>query len=421
MAEFWLYRWMDEFDVKSNKDVGRLLCTSNRKALEALDEIASQETWRPLEAHAGSPFSLVAGRGIDLSGDLDCCHRVCQTRQVDQLFGRVLHYFDEIVVAGPPAHRFAGQIATGDEHVLHNLAEHVATLLYLRRIGAAEMLTFVQKPPACAQHYLQHAEEAGLTSVVEHARPWAQHLLEAGEIVSLRRHDDHWDFQFNHPDLEHSVWDAVAADGDARPEPSAVVDVVFARYLSHLVSDVATARGLSLPLGASIQVHEDLLGLTNRPPRADDVAFELNLPVLSELPVRDVIRLRADETEYFLKFRDALEVAIRERLAAGESARDAASKIEKEIIEPALNDIAARLRSAERAVDRKIGAAIGFGAVAATVGVIGGAPLVVGAGVAAMGTSVSAAQKYFDDKGSVELADMYFLWRLETLAAKHKH
>jgi hypothetical protein len=37
-------------------------------------------------------------------------------------------------------------------------------------------------------------------------------------------------------------------------------------------------------------------------------------------------------------------------------------------------------------------------------------------GIAALGTSVPAAHKYFDDKGAVELEDMYFLWRLERKA-----
>jgi hypothetical protein len=36
-----------------------------------------------------------------------------------------------------------------------------------------------------------------------------------------------------------------------------------------------------------------------------------------------------------------------------------------------------------------------------------------------MGSSVPVAQKYFDDKGSIELADMYFLWRLEQRANRH--
>lgn len=421
MAEFWLYRWIDEFNVKSEKDAAKLLHRSNRKALDALDQAASEETWRPLDPHDGSEFSLLAGRGIDLSGDLDCCHRVCQTRQVDQLFGRVLHYFDEIVVSGPPAHRYAGRIASGDEQVLHNLGEHVAALLYLRKIGAADMLTFVQKPPACAQHYLRHAEDAGLTSVVQHARPWVERLAELGVIVSLEQHDDHWHFEFNHPDLEHTVWDVISGDGEEEPDPTAVAEVVFARYLAHLISDVVAARSLSLPLGASVQMHEDVLGRGSGRPRDDDVAFELSLPVMTELPVRDVIRLRADEAEYFLTFRDALQAAIRERLAAGDSAPEAAATIEHDIIQPALNNIAARLRSAERSVGRKIGTAVGFGAVTATIGVITGAPLVVGAGVAAMGTSVPSAQKYFDAKGSIELADMYFLWRLESLAAKHNH
>ena len=40
---------------------------------------------------------------------------------------------------------------------------------------------------------------------------------------------------------------------------------------------------------------------------------------------------------------------------------------------------------------------------------------------AAMGTSLPAAHKYFEDKGSIELNDMYFLWRLQQRAMANLH
>jgi hypothetical protein len=76
---------------------------------------------------------------------------------------------------------------------------------------------------------------------------------------------------------------------------------------------------------------------------------------------------------------------------------------------------------APRVLDRQLGASAVFGGVVTTIGLLAGAPLIVGAGIAAMGTSLPAAHKYFEDKGSIELNDMYFLWRLQQRAMANLH
>jgi hypothetical protein len=96
-----------------------------------------------------------------------------------------------------------------------------------------------------------------------------------------------------------------------------------------------------------------------------------------------------------------------------------AEQIYEDVIEPGLNDATRRLDVIQKALDRKLATGIAIGGLITRAGVITGAPLIIGAGIAAMGSSVPVAQKYFDDKGSIELADMYFLWRLEQRANRH--
>jgi hypothetical protein len=48
------------------------------------------------------------------------------------------------------------------------------------------------------------------------------------------------------------------------PDLHEVAEAVFARYVSHLVSDVETARLIEVPLGAGLPAHEGLL--TQRAP-----------------------------------------------------------------------------------------------------------------------------------------------------------
>jgi hypothetical protein len=341
---------------------------------------------------------------------------------VDALFGRVLHYFDEIVVAGPPAHRYADSLESAGQGTLDNIAEHAAALLYLREIGAADMLVFVQKPPACEQHYQQHAADAGVLDVIDGASHWIDRLADHGEVKELEAHAGHWHYAFIHQDLEHMAWGAIAASANGEaPDLHDVAEAVFAQYASHLVSDVVAARSMALPLGSSVRLHEDALARTNSRLTVGDVAFDLVLPVLDDLPIRDVVRLRQDEWEYFERFRSSLTQAIEERLSAGESSAAVATDVAQSVIEPAINDIDRRLRTAQRVLDRKLGVSAVFGGVITTVGLLAGAPLIVGAGIAAMGTSLPAAHKYFEDKGSIELNDMYFLWRLQQRAMANLH
>jgi hypothetical protein len=323
-----------------------------------------------------------------------------------------LHYFDHIVVSGPPAHRYVEALDDPDANVLDNLRQFVLALLYLRKLGVEDMLNFVQKPPSCETHWKQHADEAGISELVEQAERWTRELAASGRLDSLKEHGDHWHYQFSHGQLEHSVWGVVASEDGGRPSMLSVADSVCARYMSSLVSDVQAARMLNLSLGTSVQLHEDVLENSTHAEGVADIAFDLRLPVLNGVPIRDIVKIRQDEQECFLKFQHALTTAIKARIADGDSSEAAAERISNDIIEPALIDIAARLRSARKTLRKKIGVGVGIGALVTTAGCLAGVPLVVGTGVVAAGTSVPSLQKFFDSKGSVELSDMYFLWRV---------
>jgi hypothetical protein len=250
----WLYDWLDEYEVRTSDQVARLLREGN-PALLRLQEVAGAVTWQPAPPYDGGGMAILAGRGIDLSGQLSCLHPDCQRRQVDALFGRVLHYFDEIVVAGPQAHSWAKILEKPTAANLRNLATHADLLLYLRDIGAQDMLRFVEKRPACAEHYQRHAAEANLEEVVEGASGFIDRLTESGTLRELREHEDHWHYTFDDAALEHTAWRVVAGQDGRRPGKPEVVEAVFATYVSHLVSDVLTARDLGLPLGSSLHLH----------------------------------------------------------------------------------------------------------------------------------------------------------------------
>jgi hypothetical protein len=112
----------------------------------------------------------------------------------------------------------------------------------------------------------------------------------------------------------------------------------------------------------------------------------------------------------------AVEAAVGQRISDAKTADQVASDVVSDIIDPALVDIGRRLKVAKRAFAKKAGASVAVGAATVTVGLMTAAPLIVGAGIAAMGTSIPVLHKLFEDRASVEISDMYFLWKLRSSA-----
>jgi hypothetical protein len=371
-------------------------------------------TTEPIDSSKGE--LLLGGRGIDLSGDLDCFSWSCRKKQVDTLLSHAWHYFDRVVVTGPAAFRVASDLENGaTDTAIGHLLSDVQLLLYLRDIGADSLLLFRQKPPPCEIHVEQHAHEVGLDAALDRLDELASRFAEEAQI-DTRKHEDHVHYAFVHPRFEHTVWGtAWPRENDLRREVSRAV---LGRYMSHLTSDVRTATMLGLPLASTIQVHGDLLGMTAAAPSTAQVIFNLRLPVLAGVDVRTLLQLRDEEREYFERFRQALRVAANEQLRSGQSdAQAAADSVQRDVIEPALLDISVRLRAAADTLASKTRVTTSLSAVLTACGVYLGEPLIVTAGIAAAGASVQAVMKNADDFGQVRLSDMFFLWR----AQQHYH
>src|SRR5207247_2263028 len=107
------------------------------------------------------------------------------------------------------------------------------------------------------------------------------------------------------------------------------------------------------PLGATLRFNSELLdrsaGYT-----AQVVAFTMELPVLQQVALQDLLKLRNDEYEHFRRFRYAVREAINQRLRAAQStgAAAVAKQIREDLIEPELERISNRLRSAEKLLTR---------------------------------------------------------------------
>ena len=155
--KYWVFDWLDRHRV-SSIDAVRLLLR-NPVAFDDLRR-AAEAAVKQFGKAISPGESVLAGRGIDLSRQLDCFAPSWRKQQAQRLFNKVWHYFDSIVVEDSIAHELA--MHEGEPGMPKWLLEHLEVLLYLRDIGAESLLAFRLKPPPCRLHLAQHVEEASL-------------------------------------------------------------------------------------------------------------------------------------------------------------------------------------------------------------------------------------------------------------------
>jgi hypothetical protein len=414
-SDFWLYRWIDACGVSSYQAAKKHL--ADPVSREALVDFASAAPYTT-EPLADTPVpSIAAGCGVDLSGNLDCIAWECLKSRVDDLLRHICLYFDRVVVVGASAYDLVRQNAgLAQEHFNERILSHIQLLLYLREIGAEPLLAFREKPPACEIHLKESADKAGLRELLEISEEESVYL-EGDATISLRPHEDHVDYRFDHPKFEHTVWGVIPqTSGDASDMVArrTVCAFVFQRYVAHLASDVRAARSLRTPLGSTIRYHRRLLQGQPHRDGIPEIAFALGLPVLRGIDPATVIRLRSDEHAAFERFRRALRTAVSERFrsAADPRAEVLAGEIQADLIVPALYDIEGRLESARSALAKKASVNLSLGAIATACGLFANEPILTAAGLGGAVGALTALHKHVDEVREVELSDMYFLWHV---------
>lgn len=422
---FWLYEWIDTYEIRDVEQARVIL--SDARARRGLQRRAADVPFTTENIPISDCPTIVAGQAVDLSGNLDCFAWECKKQQIDKLFSRVLHYFDRVVVVGPAAHLYATHLDVIDDTatIVERLLTDIRLLLYIREIGAEDLFLFRQKRPPCEEHLEKHLEEVGLDLHSMLPDRLIESVMWKADIDIEDGHDS-LEYAFNHPDFEHTVWGGLARS-NRRSKMQMVRDVtksVLRRYLASLASDLYTSKVLRSPLGSSVQLHGQFLRGVNQRPDHNGIAFEMRLPILENVSPKVLVRIRQDEQEHFKKFRESLRLAINQRLA-NSSNLDAASiahEIQNDLINPSLADIELRLSAARNALAKKAGLSVLIGGLATTCGVLTGNQFLVAAGSApTVGYTISAGQKYIEEKRDISLSEMYFLWQVQNHSNSHTH
>ncbi|NOK11871.1 hypothetical protein [Corallococcus exercitus] len=413
-AKTWLHEWLDAEGLHDLASVTTAL--DSRAAFGRLVEAAERYQAQPLRPAPTSDRGIVAGRSLDLTSFLACGHPDCRSRQIDDLFSHVWHYFDEIAVVGPDAHGFLDAVGVrglqkGLEYFVLGNAQ---VLFHARAMGVEDLLLFTPKPPACSSHFSELASEPAL-HLSEEATGRLLRLLEEGGSIEAAS-DAHGVF-FKHKMLKNG---RVFVNNDQIPKPMGkgesvlrrVARVVLRKHWLAAASDVFESRALGLPLGAGIEFEMRVVSELSGGVTVNDVAFHLELPALKGISVKDLLALRQSERESFDAFRNALRQAAKERIAnaAGSDPAKIAQEIRQDLIEPSLNVISRKLIAAEAILKRKQVLNLGIMGLATACGVLGQIPLATALFGGATAAAVAAHVKAKEERHEIALNDMYFLW-----------
>jgi hypothetical protein len=414
----WLWDWMDENGISSVDAAERAMRRKN--VLRDLRERAAD--WEPILGQALQGTSVIAGAGADLRSGLQCPRAACQKHSIDELFRRVWHYFDQIVLNDDITHDVAHHWNSATEsEIRERFLTRLDVMLYLRQIGAENLVHFRQKLGAGTTWHRALRRE-GCVHVVEASQSVFTTLRKSAQ-VEVTVSDGITTVNLNAPELEFERGVAfptrVVANLTISQLKLRALSYVWTGDMSDLAADIVHARSLRSALGCVHPPHRDVLTRSGEL-TPESVAFDLKFPVLDGVPISALMRMRSDEADLFSRLRVRLRQAIAER-AANSRMHDSvqvADQIRMDLIEPELRKIKARLRASEKVLAKKSAVGLALGSLVTTCGMIAGAPMTTSliGGIATVAAATqNAASKHLEEQRDVAMEDFYFVWK----AASH--
>jgi len=326
-----------------------------------------------------------------------------------------------VIVAGASSWEISKRARIEPGLTTYYLLGQIATLLYIRTIGAEQMMVFRPRPHVRRDQRPLAARALELPDLDAARKQYVEAVMSSGAPVEdLVFEGQRWHGWVHVPGGNRRLVDIPLLQDTPRKAISrAAAGIVFDDAADSLVGDALSARVYRAPLAIAYEFHERWLAKRVRPPSEAEVALNLSLPVLQYASPRDIMQLRQEERTSFEAFQLALRSAIRQQVAMavdGRTSRDIARVVSEGFIKPALSDIERSIRAATRTMLRKSGVrAIVAATTEVTTGLLTGYASAVAAGIGlALGAStLQPLDNYIDARKEIELKDMYFLWKAE--------
>jgi hypothetical protein len=423
----WLEGWADEFEISSSEKFYQ--ATRSPTAMKSLYEAAATREYLSLASEAASfpSYVAMAGSQLDLSQTYHHACIGCHTGELADLLRRTMHFFEKVLVNGPPALPLMYAFEEKNDRNLQRQFEIIGTyiefLQYIRKIGARDRLIFAPKPVEyCENCFNKMIHDVGLRTLEdeERAKEVIEQIVKEAKFTIMRNRSGYWTASVDHPTLIDGAYSRIYSES-RRPTRREIAQGIFDSLTRPAVIDLATSRHYKLPLieGFRTSWLDVRSSESNIQATVDEVALNIRIPTISGIPLEELIKLQDDNKDHLVRFQRAIAAAIKDMMKNYEGGSPAriADAVVKDYIEPELAAIEVRMKSKQRALAKKFAASSTLGAVVTTVGLVASMPLALTTGVGFAVASLPQVFKYFDDRADVETSDLYFLAKLR----EHKH
>jgi hypothetical protein len=244
--------------------------------------------------------------------------------------------------------------------------------------------------------------------------------LSSESRFNIFRGDDCWQYEVSHPTFGQLTGSVDHTDLGHRPSNELVARAAFGKSCTGLISDVSASRALGLPLLEAAENSWEPTSLNGDLPNDRIVALNIRLPVLTRVPIKEVLKYRDENLDSFELFRSALRDAIRHQieLCGSDSPEAIADAVVAEHVRPELAKMEVRLSGIRKTLARKVSQNVAVASAPVTVGAIESTPLMIAVS-AITGTALAASiaqiiNKHADDKREAQESPWYFLWKART-------
>ena len=149
------------------------------------------------------------------------------------------------------------------------------------------------------------------------------------------------------------------------------------------------------------------------------------VPFINDISTADVLKLRTNEHEAFIRFRQALNKAVDESLSSGQDFTEAtARQVYQDVIRPELTSLDGKIRTARKTLLRDTAIKVGAWSAAIAIGLYTGVvPEQLALAAKALGLTKVMADlgesvlKKLRPESEIKGAEMYFLWKVRQSAA----
>jgi hypothetical protein len=251
----------------------------------------------------------------------------------------------------------------------------------------------------------------------------ASRLLDEG-VVKLESRKSGPTLALYHPELfsgrTSRTLEAIHRWKKAGESPnSTLARLTVERHWVGTASDIYTANSIKLPLGLGIGLEARMAGLRQDSLSPAEVAFNLVLPVVDGLSVKELLALRESEGDAFEGFRASLTQAIKERLKVADAVTtdigDLAHELQVDVIDPALHRIQRRLRAAEGVLRKNHRYNIAIAGLATICGAFTSPDIATAVAAVALTGAGLVESQFTSEKRDIALEDMYFCGRQKNM------